>query len=136
MNGCRPSLSTYVLITCSIPFIIVSEFERTRRASLFLYLHCIQSRVIFRIVLITLFDALQVKATNGDTHLGGEDFDNRLVSYIADEFKKEQGVDVSKDVMALQRIREAAEKAKIELSSTLQVSFLFVHDYHSTYQKK
>jgi molecular chaperone DnaK len=52
--------------------------------------------------------------------LGGEDFDNRLVSYIADEFKKEQGVDVSKDMMALQRIREAAEKAKIELSSTMQ----------------
>ena len=62
-----------------------------------------------------------MKATNGDTHLGGEDFDNRLVSYIAGEFKKEQGVDISKDTMALQRIREAAEKAKIELSSTLQV---------------
>lgn len=52
--------------------------------------------------------------------MGGEDFDNRLVSFIADEFKKEQGVDVSKDMMALQRIREAAEKAKIELSSTMQ----------------
>lgn len=62
----------------------------------------------------------QVKATNGDTHLGGEDFDNRLVGYIANEFKKEQGVDISKDTMALQRIREAAEKAKIELSSTVQ----------------
>jgi molecular chaperone DnaK len=52
--------------------------------------------------------------------LGGEDFDNRLVGYIANEFKKEQGVDISKDTMALQRIREAAEKAKIELSSTVQ----------------
>ncbi|KAJ3093541.1 70-kilodalton heat shock protein, partial [Phlyctochytrium planicorne] len=62
----------------------------------------------------------EVKSTNGDTHLGGEDFDNFLVSYIVDQFKKETGLDISKDRMALQRIREAAEKAKIELSSTVQ----------------
>lgn len=62
----------------------------------------------------------EVKATNGDTHLGGDNFDQRLVDYIADEFKKEQGIDLRKDPMALQRLREAAEKAKCELSSTLQ----------------
>ncbi|KAJ3415062.1 70-kilodalton heat shock protein [Chytridiales sp. JEL 0842] len=62
----------------------------------------------------------EVKSTNGDTHLGGEDFDNTMVSYIVDSFKKESSIDLSKDRMALQRIREAAEKAKIELSSTLQ----------------
>jgi len=59
----------------------------------------------------------EVKSTNGDTHLGGEDFDIYLVNYILDAFKKESGIDVSKDRMAIQRIREAAEKAKIELSS-------------------
>ncbi|KAI8816092.1 heat shock protein 70 family [Fimicolochytrium jonesii] len=62
----------------------------------------------------------EVKSTNGDTHLGGEDFDNTMVKYIAAEFKKQEGLDVTKDRMALQRIREAAEKAKIELSATLQ----------------
>ncbi|KAI8828306.1 heat shock protein 70 family [Chytridium lagenaria] len=62
----------------------------------------------------------EVKSTNGDTHLGGEDFDNTLVSHIVDTFKKETGLDISKDRMALQRIREAAEKAKIELSATVQ----------------
>ncbi|ORZ21105.1 heat shock protein 70 family [Absidia repens] len=62
----------------------------------------------------------EVKSTNGDTHLGGEDFDILLVRWIIDEFKKESGVDVSNDRMAVQRIREAAEKAKIELSSTVQ----------------
>lgn len=62
----------------------------------------------------------EVKSTNGDTHLGGEDFDNVILRYLVDELKNTQGVDVSKDRMALQRIREAAEKAKIELSSTLQ----------------
>lgn len=60
----------------------------------------------------------EVKSTNGDTHLGGEDFDNLLVKHFVAEFKKESGIDLSKDSMALQRIREAAEKAKIELSST------------------
>lgn len=62
----------------------------------------------------------EVKSTNGDTHLGGEDFDNVILRYLVDEMKNTQGIDVSKDRMALQRIREAAEKAKIELSSTLQ----------------
>jgi molecular chaperone DnaK len=62
----------------------------------------------------------EVKSTNGDTFLGGEDFDKRIVDYIADEFKKEQGIDLRNDRLALQRLREAAEKAKIELSSTLQ----------------
>ncbi|KAJ3062323.1 Stress-70 protein, mitochondrial, partial [Quaeritorhiza haematococci] len=62
----------------------------------------------------------EVKSTNGDTHLGGEDFDNTLVEHIVKEFQKESGIDLKKDRMALQRIREAGEKAKIELSSTLQ----------------
>jgi molecular chaperone DnaK len=62
----------------------------------------------------------EVKATNGDTFLGGDDFDQRIVNWIAEEFKKEQGVDLRDDRMALQRLREAAEKAKIELSSALQ----------------
>ncbi len=62
----------------------------------------------------------EVKSTNGDTFLGGEDFDMRLVEYFADEFKKEQGIDLKKDKLALQRLKEAAEKAKIELSSTAQ----------------
>jgi molecular chaperone DnaK len=62
----------------------------------------------------------EVKSTNGDTFLGGEDFDMRLVSYLADEFQKSQGIDLRKDKLALQRLKEAAEKAKIELSSTTQ----------------
>src|SRR5687768_1119898 len=62
----------------------------------------------------------EVLATNGDTFLGGEDFDQRLIDYVVTEFKKEQGVDLSKDVLALQRLKEAAEKAKIELSSSQQ----------------
>ncbi len=62
----------------------------------------------------------EVKSTNGDTFLGGEDFDMRLVSYLADEFKKEQGIDLRKDKLALQRLKEGAEKAKIELSSSAQ----------------
>jgi molecular chaperone DnaK len=62
----------------------------------------------------------EVKSTNGDTFLGGEDFDMRLVNYLADEFKKEQGIDLRSDKLALQRLKEAAEKAKIELSSTTQ----------------
>jgi molecular chaperone DnaK len=62
----------------------------------------------------------EVKSTNGDTFLGGEDFDMRLVEYLAEEFKKEQGIDLRKDKLALQRLKEAAEKAKIELSSTQQ----------------
>ncbi len=62
----------------------------------------------------------EVKSTNGDTFLGGEDFDMRLVEYLAEEFKKENGIDLKKDKLALQRLKEAAEKAKIELSSTAQ----------------
>jgi molecular chaperone DnaK len=62
----------------------------------------------------------EVKATNGDTHLGGEDFDLRVVDYLADEFKKDQGIDLRNDKMALQRLKEAAEKAKMELSSSTE----------------
>ena len=62
----------------------------------------------------------EVKATNGDTHLGGDDFDQRVIDWIAGEFKKEHGIDLQKDRMALQRLKEAAEKAKCELSTTLQ----------------
>ncbi len=62
----------------------------------------------------------EVKSTNGDTFLGGEDFDKRIIDYLADEFKKEQGIDLRKDKLALQRLKEAAEKAKIELSSAMQ----------------
>jgi molecular chaperone DnaK len=62
----------------------------------------------------------EVKSTNGDTHLGGDDFDQRLIDFLADEFKKQEGIDLRKDPMALQRLKEAAEKAKIELSSSMQ----------------
>ncbi|MGH7523034.1 MAG: molecular chaperone DnaK, partial [Gemmatimonadales bacterium] len=62
----------------------------------------------------------EVKSTNGDTHLGGDDFDERLIEWLVTEFKKDQGIDLSKDPMALQRLKEAAEKAKMELSSTTQ----------------
>jgi molecular chaperone DnaK len=62
----------------------------------------------------------EVKATNGDTHLGGEDFDLRIIDFLADEFKKDQGIDVRSDKMALQRLKEAAEKAKMELSTSLE----------------
>ncbi|OGU54060.1 MAG: molecular chaperone DnaK [Ignavibacteria bacterium RBG_13_36_8] len=62
----------------------------------------------------------EVKSTNGDTHLGGDDFDQRLIDYLGDEFKKQEGIDLRKDPMALQRLKEAAEKAKIELSSSMQ----------------
>lgn len=75
----------------------------------------------FDITILEIDDGLfEVKSTNGDTFLGGEDFDMRIVSYLADEFKKEHGVDLTKDKMALQRLKEAAEKAKIELSSSSQ----------------
>jgi molecular chaperone DnaK len=62
----------------------------------------------------------EVKSTNGDTHLGGDDFDQRVIDWLADEFRKEQGIDLRNDRMALQRLKEAAERAKIELSSSLQ----------------
>ncbi len=75
----------------------------------------------FDITILEIDDGLfEVKSTNGDTFLGGEDFDMRVVTYLADEFKKEHGVDLTKDKMALQRLKEAAEKAKIELSSSSQ----------------
>ncbi len=75
----------------------------------------------FDITILEIDDGLfEVKSTNGDTFLGGEDFDMRIVQYLADEFKKEHGVDLTLDKMALQRLKEAAEKAKIELSSSQQ----------------
>jgi molecular chaperone DnaK len=75
----------------------------------------------FDISILEIGDGVfEVKSTNGDTFLGGEDFDHRLVNYIADEFKKEQGIDLRNDKLALQRLKEAAEKAKIELSSAQQ----------------
>ena len=66
------------------------------------------------------FDISEVLATNGDTHLGGEDFDSRLINYLVEEFKKDQGIDLRNDPLAMQRLKEAAEKAKIELSSAQQ----------------
>ncbi|MBL1154443.1 MAG: molecular chaperone DnaK [Ignavibacteriales bacterium] len=73
----------------------------------------------FDISILQLGDGVfEVKSTNGDTHLGGDDFDQRLINYLADEFKKQEGIDLRKDPMALQRLKEAAEKAKIELSSS------------------
>ena len=75
----------------------------------------------FDVTILEIDDGLfEVKSTNGDTFLGGEDFDMRIVNYLADEFKKEHAVDLTKDKMALQRLKEAAEKAKIELSSSSQ----------------
>ncbi len=75
----------------------------------------------FDITVLELGDGVfQVKATNGDTHLGGDDFDKVVLDYIAEEFKKENGVDLRKDAQALQRLRDAAEKAKIELSTSLE----------------
>jgi molecular chaperone DnaK len=75
----------------------------------------------FDISILEIGDGVfEVKSTNGDTFLGGEDFDMRLVNYLADEFQKEQGIDLRRDKLALQRLKEAAEKAKIELSSTTQ----------------
>src|SRR6201991_439400 len=75
----------------------------------------------FDISILEIGDGVfEVKSTNGDTFLGGEDFDRRIVDYLADEFKKEQGIDLRNDRLALQRLKEAAEKAKIELSSSMQ----------------
>ena len=68
-------------------------------------------------ILDVAHDTVEVKSTNGDTHLGGDDFDQRIINWIIDEFKKQEGVDLSKDPMALQRVKESAEKAKIELST-------------------
>ncbi len=75
----------------------------------------------FDISILEIGDGVfEVKSTNGDTHLGGEDFDLRLIDYLADEFKKDQGIDLRNDKMALQRLKEAAEKAKMELSSSME----------------
>ena len=75
----------------------------------------------FDISILEIGDGVfEVKSTNGDTHLGGEDFDNRVVNYLADEFKKDQGIDLKADKMALQRLKEAAEKAKMELSGSAE----------------
>ncbi|RME69030.1 MAG: molecular chaperone DnaK, partial [Alphaproteobacteria bacterium] len=75
----------------------------------------------FDISILEIGDGVfEVKSTNGDTFLGGEDFDLRVINYLADEFKKEQGIDLRQDRLALQRLKEAAEKAKIELSSSMQ----------------
>ena len=75
----------------------------------------------FDISILQLGDGVfEVKSTNGDTHLGGDDIDQRLIDFLADEFNKQEGIDLRKDPMALQRLKEAAEKAKIELSSAMQ----------------
>lgn len=75
----------------------------------------------FDVSILEIADGVfEVRSTNGDTFLGGEDFDNKIIDYLADEFKKENGIDLRKDSMALQRLKEAAEKAKIELSSSAQ----------------
>lgn len=75
----------------------------------------------FDISILEIGDGVfEVKSTHGDTHLGGEDFDQRLMDYLADEFRKDQGIDLRNDKMALQRLKEAAEKAKIELSSSME----------------
>ena len=92
----------------------------------------------FDITILELGDGVfQVKATNGDTHLGGDDFDKVILDYIASEFKKENGVDLTKDAQALQRLRDAAEKAKIELSSSLEAEinlpFITVRDGQPTH---
>lgn len=77
----------------------------------------------FDISILEIGDGVfEVRSTNGDTHLGGDDFDQRIIDWMADEFKKSQGIDLRKDPMALQRLKEAAEKAKIELSNTLQTN--------------
>ncbi len=75
----------------------------------------------FDISILELGDGVfEVKSTNGDTHLGGDDFDHKIIDWLADEFKKDEGIDLRRDPMALQRLKEAAEKAKIELSSSTQ----------------
>ena len=83
----------------------------------------------FDISILEIGDGVfEVKATNGDTFLGGEDFDNKLLSFLAEDFKKSEGIDLTKDKLALQRLKEAAEKAKIELSSaaTTEVNLPFI----------
>ena len=87
----------------------------------------------FDISILQLGDGVfEVKSTNGDTHLGGDDFDQRIIDFLADEFQKSDGIDLRKDPMALQRLKEAAEKAKIELSSskTTDVNLPFITATH------
>ena len=75
----------------------------------------------FDISILEIGDGVfEVKSTNGDTHLGGEDFDLEIINYLADEFKKDNGIDLRQDKLALQRLKEAGEKAKIELSSSTE----------------
>ena len=75
----------------------------------------------FDISILELGDGVfEVKSTNGDTHLGGDDFDKVIMDWLADEFKKDEDIDLRKDPMALQRLKEAAEKAKVELSSSIR----------------
>ena len=82
----------------------------------------------FDISILEIGDGVfEVKATNGDTFLGGEDFDLVVVNYLADEFKKENGIDLRSDKLALQRLKEAAEKSKIELSSAVQTAVSYTH---------
>ena len=77
----------------------------------------------------------EVKSTNGDTFLGGDDFDNRLINFLADEFKKENSIDLRQDKMALQRLKEAAEKAKHELSSSTETEVNLLHHRRSEWSK-
>ena len=89
----------------------------------------ILAAVLLTFLFLQLGDGVfEVKSTNGDTHLGGDDFDQRVIDFLADEFKKQEGIDLRKDPMALQRLKEAAEKAKIELSSssTTDVNLPFI----------
>src|SRR3712207_2256166 len=85
--------------------------RRPPRSTLFPY------TTLFRSVLEVGDGVVEVKATNGDTHLGGDDYDQKIVNWMIEEFRKDQGIDLGKDRQALQRLKEAAEKAKIELSS-------------------
>ena len=74
-------------------------------------------------------NVVEVKSTNGDTHWGGDNLDQKIIDYLVSEFKKEQGVDLSQDSMAMQRLREAAEKAKMELSTVMETEINLVQDY-------
>ncbi|MDX9780034.1 MAG: Hsp70 family protein, partial [bacterium] len=79
----------------------------------------------FDISILEIGDGVfEVKSTNGDTHLGGDDFDQKLIDFLIEEFKKQEGIDISKDAMAVQRLKEAAEKAKMELSSSMQTDII------------
>jgi molecular chaperone DnaK len=84
---------------------------------------CMTLRRTFDISILELGEGVfEVRSTNGDTHLGGDDFDQRIIDWLAEEFKKQYGIDLRQDRMALQRLKEAAEKAKCELSTTMQTN--------------